>query len=156
MRRLGLLGAVVFIAAILLSSGVDASDGLDRLRAPDGWGPGSRYGRMFNPDTVATVTAKVVSRGTFTPPDGRYGGVHMKVATSTSAVDVHLGPEWFIANQGFELNPGDVLEVTGSRVTYEGKTAIIASRLRKGGAELLLRDENGIPYWHAYRRGPAR
>jgi hypothetical protein len=40
----------------------------------------------------------------------------------------------------------------GSRITYEGKPAIIAAEVKKGDEVLRLRDEKGIPVW-AGRRG---
>ena len=41
----------------------------------------------------------------------------------------------------------DNLEIRGSRVTSQGKPAIIAAEIRKGDQILKLRDENGIPAW---------
>jgi hypothetical protein len=36
----------------------------------NGWGFGSRYNRMYNPDTVQTTTGEVVSVDRFTPGAG--------------------------------------------------------------------------------------
>ncbi|MDI6852119.1 MAG: hypothetical protein QME75_00745 [Deltaproteobacteria bacterium] len=49
---------------------------------------------------------------------------------------------------------GDRLEVTGSRITYQGNPAIIASEVKKGDKALKLRDAQGIPAW-AVARPPA-
>ncbi|MGB5634584.1 MAG: hypothetical protein WBM86_17630 [Waterburya sp.] len=38
----------------------------------------------------------------------------------------------------------------GSRISIDGKPAIVAREIRKGDRILVLRDENGIPMW---RRG---
>ena len=38
------------------------------------------------------------------------------------------------------IAPGDKVEVTGSRITYEGKPTIIAAEVKKGGQVLKLRD----------------
>jgi len=45
------------------------------------------------------------------------------------------------------FNAKDNLEIRGSRVTSQGKPAIIAAEIRKGDQILKLRDENGIPAW---------
>jgi hypothetical protein len=44
------------------------------------------------------------------------------------------------------------VEVKGSRVTFEGKPAIIAAEVKKGDEVLKLRDENGFPMWSGWRR----
>jgi hypothetical protein len=48
------------------------------------------------------------------------------------------------------------VEVTGSRVTLEGKPAIVAAKVKKGSEVLKLRDETGRPLWGGARgrRGP--
>jgi hypothetical protein len=43
--------------------------------------------------------------------------------------------------------PGDKVEVTGSRVTYEGQPTIIAGEVKKGAQVLKLRDAAGVPVW---------
>jgi hypothetical protein len=126
-------------------------------RAPDGWGPGSSYAAMYDAASVTTVTGTVRSISTFKPDEGRYSGVQVGVSTRAGTYVVHLGPEWFIVNQDFELNEGDKVEVKGASVTYKGVAAIMASHLKKFDSELILRDEDGVPYWEAYRRrGGAR
>jgi hypothetical protein len=42
--------------------------------------------------------------------------------------------------------------VRGSRVTFDGKPAIIAATVRKGDEELALRDAAGRPVWSGWRR----
>lgn len=42
------------------------------------------------------------------------------------------------------------MEVTGSRVTFDGKPAIIAAEVKKGGETLKLRDEKGRPVWSGW------
>jgi len=43
--------------------------------------------------------------------------------------------------------PGDKVEVTGSRITYEGQPTIIAGEVKKGEQVLKLRDAAGVPAW---------
>ena len=42
--------------------------------------------------------------------------------------------------------------VTGSRVTYDGGTSLIAREVRKGESVLELRDEQGKPLWRSQPR----
>ena len=51
-----------------------------------------------------------------------------------------------------EPSPKDSVEIKGSRVTFEGKPAIIAAEVKKGGETLTLRDDAGLPVWSGWRR----
>jgi hypothetical protein len=45
--------------------------------------------------------------------------------------------------------------VRGSRITFEGKPAIIAAQVKKGDRSLTLRDDSGVPAWSGQgRRAP--
>jgi hypothetical protein len=74
------------------------------------------------------------------------------VKTDKGALSVHLGPVWYIENQDIKIEPKDKLEIKGSRVTYEGKPAIIAAEVKKGDEVLLLRNDGGYPVWSGWRR----
>jgi hypothetical protein len=117
-----------------------------------GWGPGNAYGRMYDPKTVETLQGEVVSVDVFAPGNGMSSGVHLTLKTPRETVSVHLGPEWYISAQDTKIEPKDSIEIQGSRVTFDGKPAIIAARLRKGPEEIILRDESGFPAWAGWRR----
>ncbi|HSF05040.1 MAG TPA: hypothetical protein VLG10_04545 [Methylomirabilota bacterium] len=51
-----------------------------------------------------------------------------------------------------KVAPKDKIEVKGSRITPEGKPAIIAAKIRKGDDILVLRDASGFPVWSGWRR----
>jgi len=61
-------------------------------------------------------------------------------------------PAWYIQRQDMKIVPGDKVEITGSRITFQGKPAIIAAEVKKGIEILKLRDENGFPVWSGWRR----
>jgi hypothetical protein len=67
-------------------------------------------------------------------------------------VAVHLGPLWFMENQEMALSVQDTVGVKGSRVTFNGKPAIIAAEVAKGDSTLVLRDAQGYPAWSGWRR----
>ncbi len=120
-------------------------------RGSGGWGAGSPYGRTYNPKTVETIGGEVISVEKITPLKGMGQGVHLVLKAEKEAISVHLGPVWFLENQDVKIEPKDRIEVTGSRVTLEGKTVLIAAALKKGDATLKLRDQNGIPVWSGGR-----
>ena len=121
-------------------------------RGGGGWGPGGSYGRLYDPKTVETLKGKVVSLDQITPQKGMGYGVHLRLQTASETIAVHLGPGWYIEHQDTKIEPSDEVEIKGSRVTFDGKPALIAAEVHKGNEVLLLRDENGIPMWAGWRR----
>jgi len=112
-----------------------------------GWGAGDPYSRLYNPKTVETLSGDVVSVERFTPGRRMSYGVHFILKTDKETISVHLGPSWNVEKQPLTLAPGDKVEVTGSRITYQGQPAIVAQEVKKGGQVLKLRDANGVPAW---------
>lgn len=117
-----------------------------------GWGLASQYNRLYDPKTVETVKGEVLTVEHITPIQGMGYGVHVRLKTEKETLSVHLGPGWFIENQDLTIEPKDKVEIKGSRVTFDGKPAIIAAEVKKGDSVLKLRDENGIPVWAGWRR----
>lgn len=121
-------------------------------RGSGGWGAGGAYQRMYNPATVETITGTVETVDRVTPLKGMNYGIHLLVKTEKGDVSVHLGPSWYIERLDTKITTGDAVEVKGSRVTFNGKPAIIAAEMKKGETVLKLRDDNGIPVWAGWRR----
>ena len=145
------LSVVISILIILCASESFAQRGMG-WKGSGGWGMGTAYGKMYNPKTVETVSGEVIRVDKITTMKGMSYGVHMTVKTDKESISVHMGPRWFIENQEIKLVPKDKVEVKGSRITFEGKPAIIASEVKKGDKILKLRDENGFPIWSGGRR----
>ena len=121
-------------------------------RGSGGWGAGGAYQRMYNPATVETFSGEVVGIDKITPTKGMSSGIHIKVKTDRETIPVHLGPAWYLERQDTKVDQGDKVEIKGSRITYNGKPAIIAAEVKKGEASLKLRDDNGYPAWAGWRR----
>lgn len=149
--------SVIPVAMFLLMVGFGSdamAQGGPHWRGGGGWGPGGPYGRMYDPKTVETIKGEVVGIDQITPHKGMGYGVHLRLETATETIAVHLGPSWYIEHQDTKIEPKDVIEVKGSRVTFEGKPALIAAEVHKGNETLVLRDANGIPMWAGWRRRP--
>jgi Glu-tRNA(Gln) amidotransferase subunit E-like FAD-binding protein len=73
--------------------------------------------------------------------------VHLLIKSAEETVEVHLGPEWYLKEQNFSIEPGDRIEVKGSRITFPRMPAIVAAEVKKADRVLTLRDTNGIPLW---------
>ncbi len=141
---------VLILTATALLSG-PWLDGALAQGGPGG-GRGGGYGRMYDPKTVATLSGEVTSVDRVAW--GRRGqGVHLTLNTGQETIPVHLGPSWFIDQQAVKIAAKDRIEVTGSRVDFQGKKVIIAAKVKKGGQVLKLRDAQGIPVWAGQGRG---
>lgn len=78
---------------------------------------------------------------------GRIHGVHLLLKTAKGELSVHLGPSSFVDSQRMKIAPHDLIKVAGSRVTYDGKSALIATIVRKGDERWRLRTDSGTPLW---------
>jgi hypothetical protein len=153
MKRMSLVFAIV-MAGFFAFAGLSFAQprGGMMWRGSGGWGPGTPYNKMYDPKTVETINGEVISVDRITPNKGMAGGVHMNVKTDKETVSVHLGPSWYMENQDVKLELKDKVEVKGSRITFGGKPAIIATEVKKGDEVLKLRDEAGYPVWAGWRR----
>ncbi len=115
-------------------------------------GQGTPQNRIYDPANVETVSGSVESVGTVVPKKGTYATVTLTLKTEKETITVHLGPQWYVAQLDTKITKGDVIEVKGSRVTFDGKPAIIAAEVKKGDNVLVLRDDAGIPVWSKRKR----
>jgi hypothetical protein len=116
------------------------------------WASGSAYDWLFDSKTVVTLAGEVTSLGDFTPRDAVGRGLHVMLKTEKETISIHLGPEWYLEKQDLHLAIGDKIEVTGSRIDFEGKPAIVGAMVKKGDDRLELRDQHGFPRWAGWRR----
>ena len=153
MKRNWFFVGLMALAFCLVSSDSFAQRGPGMMwRGSGGWGPGTQYNRMYDPKTVETISGEITVVDRITPAKGMSGGVHMNVKTDKETISVHLGPGFYIENQDVKLQAKDKVDVKGSRITFDGKPAIIAAEVKKGDEVLKLRDDAGFPAWIAWRR----
>jgi hypothetical protein len=133
--RSALITTALFAGALIAAGDVFAQAG------------GAKSGRIYDPKTVETITGEIVSVDRISRGAGTRGGIHLSVKTQKETVSVHLGPSWYVEKQALKLAPKDHIEVRGSRVTVDGKPAIIAAEVKKGDQTLRLRDQDGLPLW---------
>ena len=151
MRTKRLIGLAVVVSMLFIVS-VAFAQPWKGYRGSGGWGMGTQYQRMYNPATVETISGTVESVDKVTPMKGMHYGIHLLLKTDKETIPVHLGPGWYIERLDTKIEKGDKIEVKGSRITFQGKPAIIASEVKKGDNILKLRDDNGVPAWSGWRR----
>ena len=109
---------------------------------------GMGWGRRYDPQTVQTITGKITAVDRLASGKGpEFGWRRVTLQTDQEAVPVILGPAWYLEQQKFTLNPGDALEVRGSRITVEERPYLIAAEVKKGKKTWKLRNQDGLPVW---------
>ncbi len=78
---------------------------------------------------------------------GAYEGVHVMLKTADETILVHLAPQGFLKMLDFNVQKGDVLEVTGCKITGEFGPEILAKEVVSGNNDITLRDKKGTPAW---------
>lgn len=145
--------SLVMISILSIIFAAESFSQRDRgQRGNNGWGPKSTFNRMYNAVTVETIKGEVVSVDKTAPMKGMSYGIHLMLKTNKETVSIHLGPAWYFDKQNYVIKAKDKIEIRGSRITYNGKPAVIAAEVKKGSEVIKLRDENGYPVWSAGRR----
>ena len=135
--------------AVAQSRGLGKSSGRDSRT-------GTQDRQLYNPKTVTTVQGQIEDLGSYgmqgwrTAPGMEIQGLVLK--TRTGNITINLGPPWYVSKQGFALSKRDTLEVTGSQVTKDDKTVLLAAEVKKNGQTLKVRDEKGAPLYRG--QGP--
>ena len=116
-----------------------------------GWGQEKARGPSDSPaHTSETIQGMVVNAPVIQP-----GGIpemeRLTLKTPKEKLTVVLGPNWFLAQQDWQITTLDRIEVTGSRFDLDGKPALIAQKVKKGEQVFELRDPSGRPLWAASR-----
>jgi hypothetical protein len=145
-----LIGNIGLILALMLLSAVPSWG-----QAP--WAAAARAAKTVQYDrgSVETLSGTVMEVERLAPRRvERLSQVHLLLKTGGETITVKLGPESWLAQQNFNLAPGDRVTIKGSRVNRPLQSFLIAAEVRKGNQVLFLRDENGRPLWARSRRQP--
>jgi len=103
--------------------------------------------RDYDAKTVETIGGRVLSIEKTTPAKRRGYWIDLMLQTGNETIAVQLGPAWYIDKQTPRIEANDIITVTGSRVTMDGRPAIVAADITKGNELLKLRNDNGTPVW---------
>jgi hypothetical protein len=101
----------------------------------------------YAPASEQTMRGWVVETKDFQCPVTGTVGSHITVKSETSSIEVHLAPASFMKQYEINIRKGDNVTIVGSRITYEGKTALIAKSVAIGNETYNFRDQSGKPLW---------
>lgn len=70
------------------------------------------------------------------------------LASGNDSVTAWLAPVSFLTANSITLSAGDVIDISGAKVSMAGKPSLIATTIKKGETQVVLRDKaTGAPVW---------
>lgn len=121
--------------------------GVTPALANQGSAPGAGVPK-YDPATESVFKGTVEEvRDRQCPVSGGLGShVVLKLDDGTT-IEVHLASTKFVKTYDLVFNVGDKLEVTGSKVKFEGVDTIFAREVKRGNDVYVFRDKDGKPVW---------
>jgi DNA/RNA endonuclease YhcR with UshA esterase domain len=102
----------------------------------------------YNPATETVIKGTVDEvRDRECPVSGGVGSHIVLKIGDGKTIEVHLATTKFMKNYDLVFNKGEQLEVTGSKVTFEGVETIFAREVKRGNDTFVFRDKEGNPVW---------
>ena len=101
----------------------------------------------YTPISEQTMRGWVIETKDFQCPVTGTVGSHITVKNETSSIEVHMAPASFMKQYEVNIRKGDNVTVVGSKITYEGKSALIAKSVAIGNETYNFRDQSGKPLW---------
>jgi hypothetical protein len=95
--------------------------------------------RAYDFRSKTRIGGEILSVDDLRADDAAFSGLHVTLRVNQGEVSVHLGPKEFFESNVMAFAVGDSLDITGYPSTYQGKPAIVATELEKGGRQLRLR-----------------
>jgi len=102
----------------------------------------------YDPATEAVFTGTVQEvRNRQCAVSGGMGSHVLLKLGNGDTIEVHLAPTKFVQTYELVFQVGDKLEVTGSKVKFEGVDTIFAREIKRGDDVFVFRDKDGKPVW---------
>jgi hypothetical protein len=74
-------------------------------------------------------------------------GSHLMVKLDGKVYEVHLAPTKFVKSYDAIFQKGDIVEIIGTKVKFQGVDAILARQITRGPDQFVFRDPKGNPIW---------
>lgn len=101
----------------------------------------------FDPANQTTIKGVIEQVNNYECPISGTMGSHLTVRSGPDTVEVHLAASKFMNEYGIALTKGDTVEVTGTKVVFDGKPALLARQITVGDRTYSFRNDKGIPLW---------
>jgi hypothetical protein len=101
----------------------------------------------YDQNTLEKVQGLVVDTRDYNCPISGTVGSHITVKGEGGDIEVHLAPASFMKQYEIAIRKNDRVTILGSRITFEGKPALVARSVAIGRDTFNFRDSNGKPLW---------
>jgi|HubBroStandDraft_2_1064218.scaffolds.fasta_scaffold172535_2 hypothetical protein len=102
---------------------------------------------MYDASAEVTMQGVIQDVQQFYCPISGEEGTHLMLKTENGIVQVHVAPSRFLRNNNLSFSKGGQVQVVGSRIIYQGHTALIARAITLGSQTTAFRTTNGHPLW---------
>lgn len=137
MKLTKMLGALLLLLIMLSSAVLIAQDK----------NPPAQHNYAYDQATEQIFAGVVVATRDYSCPVSGTMGSHIILKGSSADIEVHLAPARFMKQYEIAIAKGDQVTVVGSKITYEGKPALIARMVIIGRDTYNFRDAKGTPLW---------
>lgn len=112
-----------------------------------GWGKNCQYCTQYDVKNLQEYKGEIVKIDQFVPTKGMGNGYEITISIGTGEQTVHVGPIWYVQDQELQLQVGDLVEVTGCEINFNGKMVIMAGEIERNEMKMVLRNAQGQPMW---------
>jgi DNA/RNA endonuclease YhcR with UshA esterase domain len=109
--------------------------------------PPAQHGYSYDVANQQTVEGNVIETRDYSCPVSGSVGSHIILKSDSGSIEVHLAPATFMKQYEIMIRKGDKARVTGSRIIFEGKPALIAKSIIIANDTYNFRDGKGRPLW---------
>lgn len=126
---------LLIFSAVMLFAGSAFSQGMGQRRM------------FYDQSTVTTISGTIQSVDTLTGRRGNFHLIQLMVKDTSGTIAVNIGPSFYLDQQKISFKAGDAVEVTGSKMQFNGNDVILAAVVKYGDKTITLRDDSGRPVW---------
>src|SRR5689334_12001754 len=94
----------------------------------------------FDPANQTTIKGVIEQVNNYVCPISGTMGSHLTVRSGPGTVEVHLAASKFLNEYGIAFTKGDTVEVTGTKVVFDGKPALLARQITVGDRTYSFRN----------------
>lgn len=105
------------------------------------------HNHAYDQTTLEKVDGLVVDTRDYNCPVSGTVGSHITVKADGGDIEVHLAPASFMKQYEIAIRKNDKVTIFGSRITFDGKPALIARSVVVGRDTFNFRDPKGRPLW---------
>ncbi len=146
MKKSIILFCLIFITVLLINTNFAQR----RMQGDQGIG----YNRLYDANIMETFKGTVINIMTFNADRYIRNTIRFNLKTKDDTISIHIGPSWYLNYKKFSIKEGDKVIVTGSKIVYNSKPAVIASQIKKSNDKVELRNPEGFPLWSQWNNEP--